>query len=325
MKVNVIVPIFNASKHLSLTLDSLVNQTLDSFELILVNDGSTDNSQEIIDVYKDKYPTLIRSYTKANGGIAHTRNFGLQHVNSEYFGFVDSDDIVEVDMFEKLYQNAIENNSDVVFSDFYWTYPDYETRTNDGPYLNNKEILIKMFATLWNKLYRTDFVKQLDLHFPDGYRYEDASFLYRLAPFIKKWSYVNEPYVHYRQTVGSITHNHNDRVKDMIHVFNDILTFYKENHLFNDYKLELEYLFIRFFLGNSFLRTCQIKDKNDRNQTLDLSYSILVSNFPSWKQNSYLNQGGLKNLYFKLINKSTYRLFATLFTFYYRFKKEKLS
>jgi len=182
-----------------------------------------------------------------------------------------------------------------------------------------------MFATLWNKLYRTDFVKQLDLHFPDGYRYEDASFLYRLAPFIKKWSYVNEPFVHYRQTVGSITHNHNDRVKDMIYVFNDILTFYKENNLFNDYKVELEYLFIRFFLGNSFLRTCQIKDKNDRIKTLDLSYSILVQNFPNWKSNSYINQGGLKNIYFKLINKTTYKLFATIFTFNYLFKKKKLS
>jgi len=111
----------------------------------------------------------------------------------------------------------------------------------------------------------------------------------------------------------------------MIYVFNDILNFYKEKQLFNDYKLELEYLFIRFFLGNSFLRTCQIKDKNDRNKTLELSYSILANNFPSWKHNSYLNHGGLKNLYFKLINKSTYRLFATFFTFYYQFKKEKLN
>lgn len=325
MKVNVIVPIYNAEKHLKLTLDSLVNQTLDSYELILINDGSTDNSQEIIDAYKTKYPTLIRSYSKPNGGIAQTRNFGLHQVNSEYFGFVDSDDIVEPNMFEKLYISAIENKSDCVFSDFYWTYPDYETRTNDGPYIDNKEIMIKMFATLWNKLYRTDFVKQLDIQFPDGYRYEDASFLYRLAPFIKKWSYVNVPFVHYRQTIGSITHNHNDRVKDMIHVFNDILNFYKEKNLYKEYILELEYLFIRFFLGNSFLRTCQIKDKIDRIKTLDLSYSILVQNFPNWKSNPYINKGGLKNLYFKLINKVTYKLFATLFTIYYQFKKEKLS
>ncbi|HET6785734.1 MAG TPA: glycosyltransferase [Erysipelotrichaceae bacterium] len=324
IKVNVIVPIYNAEKHLKLTLDSLVNQSIDSFELILVNDGSTDNSQEIIDAYKSKYPTLIRSYSKPNCGIAHTRNFGLQQVNSEYFGFVDSDDIVEPDMFEKLYLSAKENNSDCVFSDFYWTYPDFETRTNDGPYLDNKEILIKMFATLWNKLYRTDFIKQLELHFPDGYRYEDASFLYRLAPFIKKWSYVNIPFVHYRQTVGSITHNHNDRVKDMIYVFNDILNFYKENHLFNDYKLELEYLFIRFFLGNSFLRTCKIKDKNDRKLTLNLSYRILNNNFPDWRKNIYLKKSGFKNFYYRSITPLSYKLFAFIFHLIYVFKKESL-
>lgn len=325
VKVNIIVPVYNAEKYLRYTLDSLVNQTIDSYELIIVNDGSNDSSQQIIDEFKYKHPNIIRSYTKENGGIADARNYGLSMVNSEYFGFVDSDDLVEPNMFESLYNSAISNNSDVVFSNFYWTYPDYEKESKDGPFSNNKEILISMFATLWNKLYKTDFIKSLDIHFPTGYRYEDASFLYKISPYIGKWSYIDESFVHYRQTLGSITHNHNDRVKDMIYVFDDILDFYKKKNLLEDYRNEVEYLFVRFFLGNSFLRTCQIEDKEDRKNTLDLSIRILNDNFPNWKKNNYLNKGGLKNIYFKLINPLTYRLFAFIFTAYYKFKKEKLN
>lgn len=324
-KINVIVPIYNAEKYLRKTLNSLVNQTIDSFELILVNDGSNDSSQTIIDEYKIKYPNIIRAYYKENGGIADARNFGLSKVNSEYFGFVDSDDTVEPSMFESLYNSAVENNSDVVFSNFLWTYPDYEKESTDGPFDSKSELLINMFATLWNKLYRTEFIRSIDVNFPTGYRYEDASFLYKIVPYINMWSYINKPFVHYVQTYGSITHNHNDRVKDMIYVFNDLLEFYRNRNLYNEYKSELEFLFIRFFLGNSFLRTCQIKDKNDRNKTLELSLSILYDNFPNWKQNKFLNKASLKNKYFKLVNPFTYKIFAVVFTTYYRLKKEKLN
>jgi glycosyltransferase involved in cell wall biosynthesis len=324
-KVSVIVPIYNAEKFLNQTLESLVNQTLNEIDIICINDGSTDSSQSIIDLFKHKYPNKIRSFSKENGGIADTRNYGLSKVISPYFGFVDSDDVVEINMFESLYNSAVMHQSDVVFSNFYWTYPDYEKESKDGPFSSNKEIIIKMFATLWNKIYRTDFINELEVYFPTGYRYEDASFLYKVSPYIKTWSFVDEAFVHYRQTIGSITHNHNDRVKDMIFVFNDLLKFYQGRNLFDTYKVELEFLFIRFFLGNSFLRTCQIKDTNDRKKTLELSYQILSENFPSWKRNPYLKQGGLKNKYFKTVNKWTYPLYAAIFTLIYRFKKEKLS
>lgn len=323
-KVSVIVPIYNASKYLSQTLDSLVNQTLQDIEIICINDGSTDNSESILNEYKRNYPEKIVVYTKLNRGIAHTRNFGLSKVTSEFFGFVDSDDTVELNMFETLYNKAMESSSELVISDFYWSYPDKENIVKDGPYLTNKEILTTMFATLWNKLYKTSFIKELNIDFPEGYRYEDASFLYKMIPYLKKWTYVSIPFVHYRQTAGSITHNHNDRVKDMIYVFKNLFDFYHQRNLFNEYKMELEYLFIRFFLGNSFLRTCQIKDKSDRNITLNLSYKILHENFPDWKNNEYINRPGLRNKYFKTITPLTYKVYAFLFHIIFKFKKEGL-
>lgn len=323
-KVSVIVPIYNAEKSIRQTLDSLVNQTLEEITIICVNDGSTDNSESILNEYKSNYPEKIVVYTKLNRGIAHTRNFGLSKVTSEYFGFVDSDDTVELNMFEILYNKAMESSSDLVISDFYWSYPDKENIVKDGPYLTNKEILTTMFATLWNKLYKTSFIQELNIDFPEGYRYEDASFLYKMVPYLNNWSYVNKPFVHYRQTAGSITHNHNDRVKDMIYVFTNLLNFYHQRNLFNEYRMELEYLFIRFFLGNSFLRTCQIKDQSDRNITLNLSYTILNENFPDWKNNEYINQPGLRNKYFKTITPFTYKVYAFLFHIIFKFKKEGL-
>ena len=323
-KVSVIVPIFNAEKYLQETLDSLTSQTMKDIEILCIDDGSTDDSFKIMEHYQALFPNLIKIFTKVNGGIADARNFGLSKVTSPYFGFLDSDDTVEPKMFETLYNKAIEEDADVIFSDFYWSYPNKETVIKDGPFANNKEILTSMFATLWNKLYRTDFIKSLDVHFPTGYRYEDASFLYKITPYIKKWSYVSEPFVHYRQTAGSITHNHNDRVKDMIHVFEDLIQFYKDRDHYFNYEKELEFLFIRFFLGNSFLRSCQIKDKKDREHTLALSHSLLHDHFPKWKNNPHLNEPGLKNKYYKTVNRLTYPMYAQLFRFLYKFKKESV-
>jgi len=323
--VSIIVPVYNADKYLIKCLDSLVNQTFRNIEVIVINDGSSDSSETIINQFKSNYPEIIKSYYKLNGGIADVRNFGLKHVNSPYFGFLDSDDYIELNAIEEMYNAAISNNLDIVMSDFYWTYPEYEKITNDGPYNNNKELLVSMFATLWNKLYRTEFIRSINVQFPKGYRYEDASFLYKIIPYIEKWDYINKPFVHYVQRIGSITHNHNERVKDMIFVFEDLIDFYKERNLYEKYKLELEYLFIRFFLGNSFLRSTQIKDKDDRDRTLKLSFELLNKTFPKWRNNSLLKRFGLKNVYYRTINQVTYSIYSELFYLYFRFlKKDKL-
>lgn len=320
VKVQIIVPLYNMEGYISKTLDSLINQTFKEIEILCINDGSTDSSLEIIQHYSSK-DKRVKVFTKNNGGIADARNFGLAQVTAPYFAFVDSDDTVEPDFIEHMYQKAIETDAEVVTCDFWWSYPNKEVLQKDGPYATKKEILISMFATLWNKLYKTEWVKSLDIQFPTGYRYEDASFLYKMVPYLNKWSNVDKPFIHYLQREGSITHNHNEKVKDMIFVFEDLLKFYHQRDLYVQYEKELEYLFIRFFLGNSFLRTCQIKDKADRIETLDLSFQILTDNFPDWKVNPYLKGPGLKNKYFRLINKKIYRVIAFVFRLYFKLGK----
>ena len=107
-KVSIIVPVYNVELHLKRCLESLVNQTLQDIEIIIINDGSKDNSQDIIDKFHSRYPDKIKYYIIENSGAAQARNYGLSLVEGEYIGFVDSDDYVEPNMFEELYSKAIE-------------------------------------------------------------------------------------------------------------------------------------------------------------------------------------------------------------------------
>lgn len=107
MLLSIIVPVYNVEKFIDKCLYSLVNQTLQDIEIIIVNDGSTDNSQNIIDEYVKNYSNKLVSLNKENGGLSDARNFGLKHASGEYVGFVDSDDFIDFDMYEKLYDYAI--------------------------------------------------------------------------------------------------------------------------------------------------------------------------------------------------------------------------
>lgn len=117
IKVSIIVPVWNVEKYLEQCLDSLVNQTLKEIEIIIVNDGSPDNSQAIIDSYVKKYPKLVRSFIKENGGQGSARNFGLSKAKGNYISFVDSDDWLDLNALEEMYNVAIANDSDVVICD----------------------------------------------------------------------------------------------------------------------------------------------------------------------------------------------------------------
>ena len=114
IKYSIIVPVYNVEKYLGKCLNSLVNQKNDNYEIIIVNDGSTDNSQKIIDVYEKKYPKLIKSFEKENGGLSSARNYGIDNSNGKYLLFVDSDDYVSDNYLEVLDDSVNINNPDIL-------------------------------------------------------------------------------------------------------------------------------------------------------------------------------------------------------------------
>jgi glycosyltransferase involved in cell wall biosynthesis len=312
-KISIIVPVYNTEKYLKKCLDSLVNQSLKDIEIIIVNDGSTDNSQNIIDEYKNKYPKLIKSYIKENGGLSDARNFGYDKAKGEYIGFVDSDDYVDITMYEKLYQKAIDQQADIVECNFIWEYPNKEKVDIANNYEQTKDILTNIRVMVCNKIFKKDIIDKANIRFPLGLRYEDVLFTYMLIPHIKKIAYINEPLLHYVQRNDSISNYQTEKVRDIYIILNNVLNYYKKNNLYKKYIEELEYIYIRYILGSSFLRTIKVKNKDLRNNILDEGWSILNNQFPNWKKNKYLNNPGLKNKYYKMINYPIYKINAIIF------------
>jgi len=119
-KVSVIVPVYNVEHYLAKCLDSLVNQSLQNIEIIVVNDGSKDDSGNIIQQYSEKYSDKIKAFTKENGGLSDARNFGIDQATGDYLGFVDSDDYVSGTMFEEMLSLAEKKrcrNGDLQYSE----------------------------------------------------------------------------------------------------------------------------------------------------------------------------------------------------------------
>lgn len=209
MKVSIIVPVYNAEKYLKACLDSLVSQTLDDYEIILINDGSKDSSQRIIEEYKNRYPELINALTVENGGQGRARNIGMELAKGEYLGFADSDDWVEPSMFQLLYDTALAEEADVVVCDAVECHEDGSTVYL--PMSTFKEP-VKITTAVWNKLFKKSAVGSI--RFPEGLWYEDLSFVMQFVLKTERVARVPQGLYYYR--CGQVsTMNNNNALKNL--------------------------------------------------------------------------------------------------------------
>lgn len=310
-KVTVIVPVYNVENYIEKCLDSLVNQTLEDIEIIIVNDGSKDNSEQIILNYKEKYPSKIVYLKKENGGLSDARNFGMPYAKGDYIAFLDSDDYVELDLYEKLYNRAVQTNADMVECDFYWEYSDKREHDKTANYKNESDMYANARVVAWNKLYKREIILNSGIEFPKGLRYEDLEFFYKILPKLKKIELINEPLIHYVQRDNSITYVQNEKTADIFTILDNILQYYRENNLYNKYNQELEYMFTRILFASSLKRMLKIKDRKIRKKLLKETINKVYDTFPDWKKNKILNGiKSLKNLYLKSINFYTYKIYC---------------
>jgi len=315
-KVSIIVPIYNVEMYIEKCLETLVNQTLRDIEIILVNDGSKDGSAEIAKKYLEKYPEKIVYLEKENGGLSDSRNYGLPHAKGEYIAFLDSDDYVEENMYEEMYELAKKEDSDMVQCNFYWEYPD-KNKKKIGElkqYSNKKEMLVKTRVEAWNKLIKREIlVKNPEIKFPKGLRYEDVEFTYKLIPYVEKVSILNKPFIHYIQRGNSISNTQNERTKEIFNVLDNVIKYYKEKNLYEEYKEQLEYVYVKTVLCRSLLRMVKINDKAIKSQLLKRTWENVNTKFPEWKKNPILKKNkSLKDLYLKTINKITYKIYCKI-------------
>ena len=314
VKVSIIVPVYNVEQYIEKCLETLVNQTLQEIEIILVNDGSTDGTKKKIEKFILQYPEKIKYLEKTNGGLSDARNYGIPSASGKYIGFVDSDDYVELNMFEEMFKKAEEENSDMVEWDFIWEYPNKQKIDIGRIYQNKKEAFLYARVVAWNKLIRRETLEKANIKFPKGLRYEDTEFFYKLLPSLNKISFVKIPMVHYIQRSNSIANTQNERVKEIFDIWDNIFKFYKENNLFQEYKNEIEYTYTRFLLCSSLLRIVKVGDKHIRKELEQRTWEELNKNFPNWKENPILKkEKGAKNTYMKYVNKYNYKIFCKIF------------
>lgn len=291
VKVSVIVPVYNTEKYLRRCLDSLVNQTLSDIEIIIINDGSPDNSQLIIDEYCTNYPFVL-GYRKDNGGLGSARNFGLQLAKGDYIGFVDSDDYVKYDMYEKMYNTAIGKNADLVICDF--QFEDEEGNITDSSKitleLNDKQISESQYALKYgrseavNKLYSKSLFLQNKISYP-GILYEDYPTTLLLIEAANQIAYVPEPMYFYVQRKNSIMGQSNSFSEKIFDILKATELIISSEHLFRDqadYKFYLDeiapgYAFNRFFRNILF-----IKEKDFRKDVIKRWGSELNRILPGW-------------------------------------------
>jgi len=213
MKISVIIPVYNTSKYLENCLESLINQTLRDIEIICIDDGSTDNSIDILKEFAIK-DNRIKILTQKNQGQSIARNAGIRVAKGEYIGFIDSDDWADVQMFEKLYNNAKTYDSDISMcsitvydektqqysvSNPYMTLDLFpETLENRAfNYKDTLDFIFRICVVPWNKIYKREFLSN-DLFFVENLNFEDNVFNLQTIINAQKISLVKEPLVYYR-------------------------------------------------------------------------------------------------------------------------------
>lgn len=238
-KVSIIVPVYNVEKYLRKCLDSLINQTLKDIEIICVNDGSKDNSPKILEEYAKKDNRII-VINQENAGLSVARNSGIDIAKGEYIGFVDSDDWVDLDFFEKLYYSATSNDADIAVSGIIRVtgikkkkFLNFEKETiTDNANLKFELCDVPEKSYVWNKIYKTEKLKEIGLEFEKGIFYEDCIFTPQALFYLGKIVTVPNIYYYYLRRGNSTVKQRSEKANaDNVYAHKKANDFIKEHNI----------------------------------------------------------------------------------------------
>lgn len=251
--ISIITPVYKAESYLKRFFESVLNQTFTDFELILIDDASPDKSGQICDSYQLLDTRIKTLHNQINKGVSASRQIGFNHVQGKYMIHLDPDDWIEIDMLEKIYNEASLSNSDLVITDFFIHKEDITIKKQKPSQLDAKHILHDLFyhlhGSLCNKLIKVDICKQLKISFPNQINYgEDLLFLIQLLkkkPDLKI-SYIPKAFYHYdlRTNNNSLTKNYTlktlEQRKHFVSILEQILNNEDEKKLINRVKEEIK-------------------------------------------------------------------------------------
>lgn len=310
INISVIVPIYNVEQYIKKCLDSLAAQKLDSIEILMVNDGTKDKSGEIAKEYAEKWPDKFRYFVKANGGLSDARNYALPYVRGKYVAFVDSDDYVAANMFSELWNVALKTNADIVECELEKVYSDHNERIYlPDKYKNIGDYMLNARVCVWNKIYRVAWLNNINVMFPKGLLYEDLCFFYEITPYLTQMPVtVHIPLYYYRQREGSILSNSTIKILDIHKIFENIFNFYNEKNLEDEFIQIVEYKYVKTLFCSFLMRMLKMKNIHIRNNVIDQSWIIVNRKRPDWKHNKYLKHITLRNIYIRLMSKTTLQM-----------------
>ena len=310
MKVSVIVPVYNTEKYLKNCVDSLLKQNFEDYEIIVINDLSPGNAEEIIKSYNDKKIVYIKN--KTNKGIGYNRNLGIKKAKGEYVCFIDSDDYVKEDFISKMYNYSKENNLDLCVCDYVNVDEKGNTLeefnlSNFGitNYEENNKILCEINLAPWNKLYKKDMLVKNKIEFSETLKYEDLSFVALSIKNSKKIGKINEQLNYYTIHKNSETTTRDKRVFDIFKQLDIVRNEYKSGKY-------LDELTVSVLLNYTIQQRYQI-DKDTQSKFIDDAFKYLNDNNIDYKHSEYIkNRSFVKRLIEK--NKFITKIYCKIYS-----------
>ena len=289
-KISIIVPIYNAELYINKCINSLINQTKKEIEILLINDGSTDNTEKIIKKYQDK---RIRYFNNKNQGIGKTRNFGIKQATGDYLMFIDSDDYLEKEACQKLFEKAEKESLDMVVCDMRRVYDNQIIKEDIiSPFKtscikDNPSLLNILNLGPCNKIYNSSYIKNNNIKFLENLKYEDVPFVVQAIIKAKKIGQINEPLYNYVIHGNSETTIRDERCFDILKVIDLIRKKCSEG-----LEKEINQLTIRIITNYTIQQKYQ-SNKKIANEFIDKAFSYLEENIPDYKDNKYYEKRGL--------------------------------
>ena len=292
MKLSIVIPVYNTAAYLPKCLESVIYPQLEDYEIIIVNDGSTDDSGAVASDYVNRHPELIRLVTTANGGLGQARNVGTGNARGEYLLFLDSDDYLADNAVPEIME-TLRQDYDIFIYDFVFVGENGAVLGTEpgcrvsGPVsLESYPGLIMEYPSGCNKICRRSLFTGSGLHFPGRVWYEDLRTMPKLYTLTDKIYSTGRPWYVYLQRPGSITNTASFRRNlEIIDAVDDLTDYYRGRGLYERYKNELEY--IRFY--NEFLTSCaRICTADSKSPMLDTLKADFLSKCPDYKDNPYI-------------------------------------
>lgn len=315
MKVSIIIPVYNMEHNLNKCLDSVIGQTYKDIEIIAINDGSTDNSLNILNDYAKKDSRII-VINQENGGISKARNAGLEISKGEYICFVDSDDYVEENMVSDLLNECITKQADIVVCDYYKTDGNNKEIARVGyqelfgmDLRTNPRMIVDIDYAPWNKIYKKELFN--GLRFPLNTKYEDFETILKVFSKARKIVKLDKPLYDYYINPDGETRKQTKKNMDMLNIavnLNEYFDFENEDKSLKEYFFET----VSEKLLHSASTLFKIASRKETLKYINDVYKFLNDNCPNWKKIYMSNKFDSKYIKFVRGHKFVFKTYAWL-------------